>query len=209
MRIEKTVSKIVKLAHAGVAGVHRDTYMDQVRPDYIVLETSKELAEFRHLVAAVREAPRGTLGVIAALEKLEKFVGRPCLPEYLTLLYDEEKGWRQTPESLLDDEFDRRLWEEDADWFTAQRGHFAERDNSTPIVPDEPWRGKVVTLATEIAEAESPTEIAEAESRGPEEGDFNAALIRLHGEVPPEELARLVADLKAIEEGHSAACPSG
>jgi len=126
MRIEKTVQRIITLAHAGVAGVYRDTYMDQIRLDYIVLETSKELAEFRRLVAAVQEAPRGTLAVSAALEELEKFIGRPCLPEYLTVLYDEEKGWRQTPESLLDDEFDRCLWEEDGDWFADQRNHFAK-----------------------------------------------------------------------------------
>ncbi|MCG2685774.1 hypothetical protein L6258_00195, partial [Candidatus Parcubacteria bacterium] len=194
MKIVKSVQEAINAVDDGAVGVYRDTYMDQICPDYPVLETAWELDKFRRLVAAVQEAPRGTLAVSDALEELREFVDRPCLPGFLHVLYDEEKGWRQSPESLLDDEFDRLQEEEDGEWFDNQREHFAEKEDPAPVVSDEPWRKKVITVATEIAAMED---------RGPEEGDFNTAMILLHEEVPRKELAFLQRDLMAIEMGTS------
>lgn len=190
MKIVSTVQEALNTFEAGAVGIYEDTYMDQVNPDYIILETADELVKFEGLVGAVRKAS-GTPAVLAALAELELFLDRPAETTHLFVLYKDGR-WLVSFEELLDDEFDRQQQEADADWFEAQREHFTAE--KAPVVADDPWRDKVVGLATEIAAAEG---------RAPEQADFNTAIIRLHDEVPADELGYLQRDLEAVEAGTS------
>lgn len=190
MKIVSTVQEMLNAFEAGAVGIYEDTYMDQVNPDYVILETADELIEFEGLVDAVRKA-RGTPAMLTALAELELFLDRPAETTHLFVLYKDGR-WLVSFEELLDDEFDRQQQDADAGWFEAQREHFTAEE--TPVVADEPWRGKVLDTAIQIAATEG---------RAPEQADFNTALIQLHKEVPPDELELLRRDLAAIEAGIS------
>lgn len=191
MKIVKSAQKAIDSVEEGAVGVFEDTFEDQIHPDYLVLETAEELAELQTLIRQVEQAE--DLETIAALEELEEYVGQACLPSHLRVLYLDGE-WKQEPETLLDEEFMTFQQEEDWEWVDAQREHFAKMHNPTPVVPNEPWRDKVLERAIEIATAEG---------RAPEQADFNTTMIQLHEEVPPGELALLQRDLEAVEAGTS------
>jgi hypothetical protein len=200
MKTVKSVQEAIGAVNNGAVAVYRDTYKDQILPSYRVLETEEEAVQFQRLVQQVEKAESGTLQVSAAIEKLEEFVGdRWCLPSHLEPIYKDGR-WLWDPESLLRNEESSQAWLEDQSWFDAQREHFAEMEDPTPIVADEPWLDKVVELATKIAAKEG---------RAPEEADFNAATLQLRNEIPQEQVGILQNDLRAIEEGRSTAYPHG
>lgn len=188
MRTVKSVQEAIDAVAQGSVAVYRDTYLDQISPDYHILETDKEVEEFETLVQTVESEKVDT---ITALNQLEVFVGQPCETSFLVAIYKNGQ-WAREPEELLDEEFDLQQWEEDQGWFEAQREHFERMEYPAPVVADEPWRDEVVNLAIEIAAVEG---------RAPEEADFNTAMLQLHDQVPPKELKMLQRDLKKIEEG--------
>lgn len=186
MKIVSTVQEAFNAFEAGAVGIYKDTYMDQVNPDYIILETADEVVKFEGLVGAVRKAS-GTPTVLTALAELELFLDMPAETTHLFALYKDGR-WLVSFEELLDDEFDRQQQEADADWFEVQREHFTVE--KAPVVADESWRGKVVDTATQIAAREG---------RAPEAGDFNTAMLQLHEEIPEKEMVLLRQDLAAVE----------
>lgn len=192
--VKKVEDAIDSVRKKGALSVYEDTYDDQMNPNYIIFNDEEELGRFEELLRQTREAmPDDFSERRRIFDELDKIVGKSVEAGNLYWIY---KGgeWAIPPDALIDDAISWRLQEEDWDWFEAQREHFAEMENPTPIVTDEPWRKKVQDLAIEIAAKEG---------RAPEEVDFNTARLRLRGEIPKEETDQLLRDLKAVEEGRS------
>lgn len=131
MKIVRSVQAAIDLVQkAGAAGVWCDTYMDQIHPDYIVLETAAEAARFGQILADIKAEfaiwpPRDNRQIV--LDALRTFLGRHCNSDDIKWVFKDGK-WSITPEELLHDELSQKIQDEDDDWFEAQREHFASRD---------------------------------------------------------------------------------
>lgn len=185
MNVVHSVKAAIEAVERGATCIYKDTFSDELHPDYLVAQTKEEGDTFDHLV---KMAKRGDQ---KAHDALVKMLGRSVNSRDFALLFKDGQ-WAITPDELLNDEESRRQQDEDDGWFDEQRAHFAGMEEPRTVAG--PWMDKVVSRAAEIAAQEGRT---------PEEADFNTAMIQLHDQIPASATEQLQKDLLAVEEGRS------
>lgn len=107
-----------------VTGVWASTYRDQDFLDYIVFHDAEDAVRFGEIMRKLNPMPDDMQERSALFDEWVRLAGINVLHDHLNPIYVEGE-WKVTPEQLIQNEEDMRVWADDRDWHDWQREHLA------------------------------------------------------------------------------------
>lgn len=104
-------------------GVYKDTYMDQVKPNYLVFYDQENFQKFEKTLTELRKQPGGSNERIQLFDDLKGLAGPNIEPSHLHWIYRSQ--WAISPKDLISEETDSKIQEEDTQFYQEQREHFS------------------------------------------------------------------------------------
>lgn len=128
-QVFKEAEKAVReVKENNAVAVYQDTYMDQVKPDYIVFYDEDKAERFKTLLT--EDLP--DTGRRAIFAEMDELAGKDVERGSLYWVYRDGE-WAIPPEAFIDEAAMAIMQEEDDDWFQMQREHFAGLPEPDPL----------------------------------------------------------------------------